>query len=159
MKHETYEPPSQDYSDACGGIVSDLSVHGGANGTSGGPIHYSRAGYLYEQIHPWIPTWAALGVGTRDPAAGNVEGAQISTSAIRQSDQTRTSARNYLDNKPSNLVILTNNQVTKINFDRNGDSIAASGVNYQSGPEGESQTVTAKKEVILAGGVIGSPRK
>lgn len=77
-KHQTFEAPTDAYSEAAGGIVVDADAHG-----YDGPIHYSRAGYLFAQIAQWMPTWANLGVGTVDPASGVTAGSYISTSAIR----------------------------------------------------------------------------
>lgn len=77
-KHQTFEPPTQAYSQEAGGIVVDEGAHGYE-----GPIHYSRAGYFFQQISEWMPTWANLGVGTVDQAAGITVGSYITTSAIR----------------------------------------------------------------------------
>ena len=77
-KHQTFEAPSAEYAEAAGGIVVDADAHGYS-----GPIHYGWAGYLFDQIGSWIPTWANLGVGTLDPAAGVTAGSYVTTSAIR----------------------------------------------------------------------------
>ena len=54
----------------------------------------------------------------------------------------------------SNLVVLTGHLATKINF----DGTTATGVTFAATAGGTAYTVIANKEVILAGGVIGSPR-
>lgn len=153
-KHQTFEPPSDAYSEAAGGIVVDADAHG-----YDGPIHYSRAGYLFEQIGRWMPTWANLGVSTVDPASGVTAGSYVSTSAIRTSDQSRSYSRNgYFPEAKSNVDILTGFTVTKVNFANGNGSITATGVNFQSSSDSESYTLQANTEVILAAGVIGSPQ-
>ncbi|KAK9893997.1 GMC oxidoreductase [Cystobasidium minutum MCA 4210] len=153
-KHQTFEPPSAEYAEAAGGIVVEADAHG-----YNGPIHYGWAGYLFEQIGTWIPTWANLGVGTVDPAAGVTGGSYVSTSAIRQSDQVRSYSRNgYFPDPKPNVDILTGFTVTKVNFATNNSQITATGVSFMSARDSETYTVQANREVILAAGVIGSPQ-
>lgn len=175
-KHQTFEPPNADYREAAGGIVIDEDAHGYS-----GPIHYGRAGYLFEQIGTWMPTWASLGVGTVDPASGLTAGSYVTTSAIRArsviggyvsrefrlthstvllfSDQVRSYSRNgYFADPKSNVDILTGFTVTKVNFATNGNNITATGVSFMSARDSDTYTVQANREVILAAGVIGSPQ-
>lgn len=48
--------------------------------------------------------------------------------------------------------------VTRILFNNTGDNLTASGVEWAAAADGPRQTVLALKEVICAGGAIGSPQ-
>jgi choline dehydrogenase len=62
----------------------------------------------------------------------------------------------YLDpiDYRTNLVVLTGYQATKVVF----DGTTATGVEFASSSTATTYTVNARQEVILAGGVIGSPQ-
>ncbi|GAA5921451.1 hypothetical protein JCM3775_003055 [Rhodotorula graminis] len=148
-KSETWTPPS-DYHIQEASMVLDESLHG-----LDGPVHYSYPGLFYNSTYEWIPTFAALGVDTRDPAGGENFGAFIATSAINPSNWTRSySANGYLVNYGTNLVVLTGHQATKIVF----DGTTATGVEFSAGAGNETFTVSASQEVVLSTGVIGSPQ-
>lgn len=81
----------------------------------------------------------------------------VATSAIDPDGWTRSySKTGYLDPAASrtNLVVLTGYQATKIIF----DNTTATGVSFAASVGATSYTVSASQEVILAAGVIGSPR-
>lgn len=133
-------------------MILDESLHG-----LDGPVHYSYPGLFYNSTYEWIPTFAALGVDSRDPAGGENWGAFIATSAINPSNWTRSYSKNgYLDqiNYRTNLVVLTGYQATKIVF----DGTTATGVEFSAGAGNETFTVSASQEVVLSTGVIGSPQ-
>ncbi len=117
-------------------------------------------------VGSWIPTLTALGVPeTQDAYNGQTWGSFISTSTINPTNWTRSYARSaYIDPLPPrvNLQILPNSTVTRILFSNNtgnGDSggLTASAVEYASSQTSTRYTVGVGKEVILAGGAIGSP--
>ncbi len=56
----------------------------------------------------------------------------------------------------ANLTIITGANVTQLAFDDDSDGLAARGVEYRDA-NGELQTVTASKEVVLSAGAVGSP--
>lgn len=111
----------------------------------------------------WTETLNAVGIPTNsDPYGGSNHGTFIALSAINPSNETRSYARRaYIDPLPprSNLDILVKAMVAKVNFDTSDSSnITATGVVYQTASGSSGTTVTASKEVILAGGSIGSPQ-
>jgi choline dehydrogenase-like flavoprotein len=114
-------------------------------------------------ISRWLPTIQAAGVKVSDDAyGGDNTGGFISTLAITQSNWTRSYAKSaYIDNLPplSNLHILVNSQVTKVTFsDKKVDGgIVATGVEFAASKGATPTAVLADKEVILAGGAVGSP--
>ncbi|KAK0439937.1 uncharacterized protein EV420DRAFT_1582948 [Desarmillaria tabescens] len=57
----------------------------------------------------------------------------------------------------SNLAILPNATVVRINWDTSSSNIKAKSVVWQESASDSEHTITVNKEVILAGGVIGSP--
>ena len=110
----------------------------------------------------WTQTLANIGVHVSDDGYdGDGQGAYIANSAINPTNWTRSYSRSaYIDPLPprSNLAILPNATVTRIIVDTsNSSSIVATGVEYASDAAAARQTVTVKKEVILAGGTVGSP--
>jgi choline dehydrogenase len=115
-------------------------------------------------LSDWSPTLSNLGIPTNtDPTSGNNTGSFIANSAIRKSDWTRSYSRaGYIDSiqqNRDNLVILTGATVTSIVWDSSADSsgnLKATGVQYAFSAGGAKKTVNANKEVILAGGTIGS---
>lgn len=122
-------------------------------------IDNSYPAFFFPQTTAWVPTFKALGIDTRDPAGGDTSGAYISPSCIDPAKQARSYAKNgYYDpieSTRSNLVVLTDHQATRILF----DGTKATGVEFAASASGPRHTVLASKEVILAAGVIGSPRK
>jgi choline dehydrogenase len=56
----------------------------------------------------------------------------------------------------SNLSVLTNALVSKIQMEKTGDEAKATGVQFVV--DGTTHTVKTKKEVIVCGGVINSPQ-
>ncbi|KAH9041270.1 GMC oxidoreductase [Lactarius pseudohatsudake] len=162
-KSETFVPPSSDVQQAAN-IEYDSSSHG-----SSGPLYNSFPGYMVPLVGSWIPTLGALGVPeTQDAYNGQTWGSFISTSTINPTNWTRSYARSaYIDSLPprGNIQILPNFMVTRILFGNNTGSgsgagssdLTASAVEYASSPTSTRYTVGVGKEVILAGGAIGSP--
>lgn len=159
-------------------MVVNTSAHGDS-----GPIQIGFSEYIFDEVAKWIPAWQTLGLSGKDLAGGSTHGAMISTSTINMQNQTRSDSKaGYIDPLPprSNLVILTNQQVTSVIFNGSTDAsgnIIASGVTFQADASSTSYSVQANKEVLLAyvnlvtisvampeansklsGGVIGSPQ-
>ncbi|KAH9059070.1 GMC oxidoreductase [Lactarius vividus] len=157
MKSETFVPPSSDVQQAAN-IEYESSSHG-----SSGPLYNSFPGYMVPLVGSWIPTLTALGVPeTQDAYNGQTWGSFISTSTINPTNWTRSYARSaYIDSLPprGNLQILTNSMVTRILFNNStgNDGLTASAVEYADSPTSARHTVGVGREVILAGGAIGSP--
>lgn len=155
-KNEIFVPPSTSIQQAAN-IEYDVSSHG-----SSGPVYNSFPGYMVPLVGSWIPTLAALGVPeSQDPYNGQTWGSFISTSTINPTNWTRSYARSaYIDPLPPrrNLQVLPNSTVTKILFSNNTENgLTASAIEYASSPTSTRYTVDVTKEVILAGGAIGSP--
>jgi choline dehydrogenase-like flavoprotein len=89
-------------------------------------------------------------------------GAEVSTSAINPQNWTRSYSRTgYLDPLPDrgNYDVLANAHVTRLLFDSSSpsDNLTANAVEYTPDDGTTTLTVKVNKEVIIAGGSIGSP--
>ncbi len=120
-----------------------------------GPLKVSRTD---SQVHPLCQTWlqAAQEHGfnvTDDFNGGAMEGTGIYAITTRNGVRESTAAA-YLDpaRKRKNLQIITHALAQKIEF----DGVRARGVTYTR--QGSSQTLVAKREVILSAGAINSPQ-
>lgn len=121
-----------------------------------GPIrnYYNRV--VYPIIRLWQPTVAALGININD--GGSLSGAPVGVmfqpTNINVDKRTRSYAANsYLPLAGSNLEVLTNTQVTKVNLAKRGKKEScATGVTLPDGT-----VVHASEEVILSAGSIQSP--
>lgn len=131
-----------------------------------GPVSVSYPGVSYQPVADWVPTLAAIGIShANSPYDGENEGAFIATSTINARDWERSFSRNaYIDpiaNKRKNLVVLPNQTVTRIIWDTEADQEGnqrALGVEFAANSSAPRLHVTARREVILSAGVIGSPQ-
>lgn len=158
IKSETLGQPTPSNKD-----TFHISVDPKAHGTSG-PIHIGWSNYIYPFVANWVPSWEALGFTNKDLASGDAHGVSITPSTMFQDNQTRCDSKaGYIDSRPDrpNLVILTGQQVTEVLFngtkDADGNDVA-SGVSFAAYDGAATYTVQANKEVILAGGTVGSPQ-
>ncbi|KAK4236521.1 hypothetical protein C8A03DRAFT_45481 [Achaetomium macrosporum] len=108
----------------------------------------------------WRETLANLGYPTdNDPFSGDICGAVMYPDAIHPQTKTRSFAGNaYLAparDRP-NLTVWTGVTVERIVFDQATDGAVATGVQYTN--DGKSDTVTARKEVVISAGVFHSPK-
>ncbi|KAK7060181.1 hypothetical protein VNI00_000946 [Paramarasmius palmivorus] len=154
-KTETFDAPSDDIAKEAG-IQYDKSSHG-----TQGPIHWGYPGYTFPIVGSWTESLANIGIGTNDDAAGGQNwGGYIAGSSINTANWTRSYSRSgYIDPLPprSNLDILPSATVTKIVFDTsNASNLTATEVQYASSAQDQAKSVKVKKEVLLAGGTIGS---
>lgn len=112
----------------------------------------------------WTQTLANIGIPfSPDANGGEGWGAFIATSTINPTNWTRSYSRSaYINPLPprSNLDILANATVTRLLFGTasGSDGLTATGVEYASSNGAAKQTVKVNKEVILAGGAVGSPQ-
>lgn len=123
---------------------------------------------MYGSTFPVVGNWTTslenIGIPANpDSASGQNWGGYVATSSINPSNWTRSYSRSaYIDNLPprSNLDILVNAAVTRIIFASNSsaDNLTASAVEYASSSGAEVMTVNVTREVILAGGAVGSPQ-
>lgn len=113
----------------------------------------------------WTQALAAAGIPEQaSPNGGVTMGGFIAPSSINPTNLTRSYARSaYIDNLPPrpNLHILAENSALRIIFAENKDgsgNIVAKAVEFAKSADIGRVTVGARKEVLLAGGPVGSPK-
>ncbi|EXJ78776.1 hypothetical protein A1O1_09178 [Capronia coronata CBS 617.96] len=156
-KSEAFSPPVDAVvqEDA---ITWDSSSHG-----TNGPIHTTWPAYTFPYVGQWSTAAESVGVAvTSDAYGGKNWGAYVATSSINPTNWTRSYSRSgYLDPLPprANYDVLANAYVTRLVFNSSSPTgnLTASGVEYTRDGGATKLTVGVKKEVILAGGTIGSP--
>ncbi|KAJ9633557.1 hypothetical protein H2204_006940 [Knufia peltigerae] len=152
-KSETFSPPTQEIAQEAA-ITYDTSSHG-----SKGPIHMST----FPIVGAWSNAMQSVGIPiSHDTYGGENWGAYVSTSAINPTNWTRSYSRSgYLDPLPprTNYDVLADAYVTRILFNSSSKAgnLSANAVEYSPDGGASKLTVKVKKEVILAGGSVGSP--
>lgn len=127
-------------------------------------------GPLQLTLHPaestlekaWINGLESLGFARTDPLSGHLGGPNIAPESINPKTKQRSYAANaYLGpiRDRSNLTVRPETTVAKVLLERPraGDEAVAKGVQIIA-QDGSLQTIEARKEVIIAAGVINSPR-
>ncbi|KAF5316355.1 hypothetical protein D9619_006854 [Psilocybe cf. subviscida] len=156
---ENFTAPRPDISSVID-IKYDASTHG-----SGGPMEISYPAVFINTVANWTRALAAAGIPEQaSPNGGVTMGGFIAPSSINPANLTRSYARSaYIDNlapRP-NLHILAENSALRIVFaetkDGAGDMIAKA-VEFAKSADVGRVTVGARKEVLLAGGPVGSPK-
>ena len=156
-KSETFTPPVSSAAQ-----TADIAFDASSHGTSG-PIHYSYPGYQFAMNGEWSDAAASQGVApSTDTYGGENWGAYVATSAINPTNWTRSYSRSgYLDPLPprQNYDVYVNAQVTRVLFDDSSaaNNMTANAVEYSTDGGATKLTVKVNKEVILAGGTVGSP--
>ncbi|KAL5476937.1 hypothetical protein ACEPAI_3123 [Sanghuangporus weigelae] len=156
-KLESFTPPDSALASAFT-LQSNPDSHG-----TNGPIDISWPQFQLPIVGNWSATCDAVGIPSNsDPYGGLNAGSFIALSALNPENSTRSYARSqYIDAIPprSNLAVLSNATVTKIEFssDSGSSGITATGVSYQIVGASSPRTVSVTKEVILSGGAVGSP--
>jgi choline dehydrogenase len=141
---------------------ADITFNTVSHGTKG-PIHMSYPGYTFPEVGAWSEATSNVGVAdTSDAYGGENWGAYVATSCINPTNWTRSYSRSgYLDPLPPrpNYAVLANAHVTRLLFNTTSpkNNLTAYGVEYALNGGTQTQTVGVKKEVILAGGTVGSP--
>ncbi|KAI0820655.1 GMC oxidoreductase [Trametes gibbosa] len=153
---ETFTPPSSDVQSE-----GNIKYEAASRGTSG-PVHATYPGFMVPLVGNWTSTLSDIGVAVSDDAYGGENwGAFIATSSINPTNWTRSYSRSaYIDPLPPrpNLAVLPNATATRIIFDTsNQANLTATGVEWASSSGADRQTIKVNKEVILAGGAVGSP--
>ncbi|KAH6678758.1 GMC oxidoreductase [Plectosphaerella plurivora] len=154
-KSERYVAPSaQTAADLRAGYV-DPAAHGRS-----GPITSTFPDSYGPITEAWPRTYENLGLGVKsDPRKGFALGGYTNLVNIDTATHVRSYAANvyYLPvaGRP-NLKVLTAAHTLKILFETRGRDRVASGVKYAK--DGQTVTVSARKEVILAAGSIASPQ-
>lgn len=94
-----------------------------------------------------------------DPRTGSAIGGfnQLSTIDPRHNRRSYAAREYYEPNKDRpNLFVFTHALVSKIELEKNADSVKATGVQFIS--NGSPYTVKANREVIVCGGAVNSPQ-
>ena len=155
-KFHTLTVPSEDTCNHLG--INWVEDH--VAGTDG-PIQASFAGVVQDPISKaWVDTFTKLGRQVkRDPFSGEALGGYSSPITVDPSSKIRSYAANTYFAAASarqNLHVVTGALVVKILLEPGTDLVVARGVEVDIA--GEKQTVTARKEVILAAGVFQTPK-
>ena len=156
-KSENFTAPT-DQARTVGDIHWNTSAHG-----SNGPIGVTWPAISYAPVGAFIEAASNVSApATDNPDSGNAWGTFVGTSAINPTNWTRTTSRTgYIDpyTYRSNLVVLTDHMVSKINFDTsNADAVKATSVQFMKNKGGRTFQVNATREVILSAGAVNSPQ-
>ncbi|EQB45894.1 GMC oxidoreductase [Colletotrichum gloeosporioides Cg-14] len=134
------------------GINTD--TYGSEGVGDSGPVKAVINRIIPEHQETWIPTMNTLGIKTNlESLGGNPLGVMYQPSSIDATHYNRSySANAYVPIAGSNLEILSDTTVAKVNLEQVGDEQQATGVTLQDGT-----VIAANKEVILSAGSIQSP--
>ncbi|KAF2820284.1 choline dehydrogenase-like protein [Ophiobolus disseminans] len=151
-KSATFTPPDAEYAKERN-ITWDASVRG-----IDGPVQASYAPYDYPGSANFYNGATSIGIHpAEDPDNGNAKGIFRLQRSVDAKTQTRSSARvNRYDRNAArpNYHILSNTAVSRVVF----EGTTAVGVEYLGTSNGTKQTVSARKEVILAAGSVHTPQ-
>ncbi|KAF6785939.1 GMC oxidoreductase [Colletotrichum sojae] len=155
-KFGTDHPPPQSAKDVVGLDYHDDTLSGD------GPLQVSFGEGYNPSNTAWMRTFANLGLGvTGDPRSGKAFGAFQNPCSIDPKIKTRSySATAYYGPdvaKRSNLVVVTESLVKKINFDTVDGDVSATGVQIVT-QDGQEKTISARMEVILAAFALQTPQ-
>lgn len=131
----------------------------------GGPVFLSYPANHRHVEDAWLASFREIGVqSAKSPYQGQTVGAFVAPTTIEKLHKHRSFSRSaYYDpiaDKRSNLQVLPDQTVTRVIFDDAGHDgkRRALGVEYAANKTAPRVHVTAKREVILSAGVIGSPQ-
>ena len=155
QKFHTLALPSEATKEHLGIDYVDENVRG-----KSGPIQVSFPESQDPLAKAWVETFKALKYQiSGDPFSGQVTGGFCNSATIDPKTKERSySASAYyapVSNR-SNLHVITEAFVERIVLEKSADGIIARGAQYTR--QGETQTVHAQKEVILAAGAFQSPQ-
>jgi choline dehydrogenase-like flavoprotein len=125
----------------------------GEDGVSyGGPVETALLENPPPHVQACIPTLESLGLEQNmESLNGDNLGTMYQPATHRLSNHTRSYSVDYLPRAGSNLVLMTNTSVAKLELSKNGTS--ATGVVLTSGKK-----IYARNEVILSAGSLLSPK-
>lgn len=144
--------------------ISDTNAWGFDESTHGtGPLQISYSEGLGPVNSAWMDALTSLNFApsNADPTSGSVVGAFQCMSTFDPATKTRSYAATAYYGKEmrerSNLTVITNTIVQKINLEGQSVGVIATGVQLQTN-EGCIRTVKARREVVLAAGAVQSPQ-
>lgn len=155
-KFETYHPAG----DAFAEQVNDKYLDATLRGTSG-PIQVCLPGTEVSWLQDvWPKTILNAGYKpSKDPRSGSAIGGFNQLNTVDPKHNRRSyAAREYYEPNAhrSNLTVLTNALVSKVQLEKTGGDAKATGVQFIV--DGATHTAKVKKEVIVCGGSINSPQ-
>ena len=133
---------------------ANTSMYGAAGVGSSGPIHTVINRVMPTQQSYWIPTGQKLGIPHNlDSLGGDPIGIMDQPSNVDPSNYTRSYTANaYLPLAGSNLLVMENTRVAKINVQPCNGSTTATGITLEDGT-----SISAREEVIVSAGSFQSP--
>ncbi|KAG2012253.1 aryl-alcohol oxidase [Coprinopsis cinerea AmutBmut pab1-1] len=171
-KAETFHAPETEAWEIGGQFPFSAENHG-----TDGPMHLGYPGVMFSAVGNWTAALDAAGIPPlEEPNGGVTMGGFISPSSINPTNWTRSYSRSaYIDSLPPrpNLHILPQATVTKIGFsDKHRantqgerDQLIANTVEFGDEREegameggGTRYVIGVNREVVLAGGPLGSPK-
>ena len=139
-------------------ITIDQDAHG-----SGGPLGVSVRAPVIEGAREFVTAAEATGIPRGDYNGRDRGGPAGVTSLFQTSTRKGMRSSTYhaflegeAESRP-NLTIITRAQATRVLVDGEGDSLAATGVEYRK-DDGTLEVAEAAKDVILSAGAVGSPQ-
>lgn len=153
-KSETFTPPEEPFATEYN-ITYDPAVHG-----TDGPVFASYPRFFNPITKTWFAALNAMGIQTeRDGASGRAVNAFWAPNALHPTDMERSYAKEsyFLPAEPrENFHVLLNNQALKLVGE--GSPVRINSVQYATAQGEDVQTVSARREVIVSAGAIGSPK-
>jgi choline dehydrogenase-like flavoprotein len=154
IKGTTFQPPTAD-------VVENFNITWDPSTYGTGPLTVSITSNQYEDIKDYWAAWRATGVYVpEDGNAGESYGPSWYANTMDATTGRRAHARYaYYDpiQSRTNLKILTGTTANKIIFNDKKKPTMATGVEVTDA-SGETSTIYAKKEVVLAAGAIQTPK-
>lgn len=141
-----------------GDIVVDADAHNttGPLGVSvRSPVINASREFVAAAVRAGIPAGDYNGRDRGGPA-GVVSLLQTTTRDGKRSSTYHAFLESAMEQRP-NLEVITGAQVTRVLLDAASDGLTAHGVEYRT-DDGETCVVTARGEVVLSAGAIGSPQ-
>jgi choline dehydrogenase-like flavoprotein len=138
----------------------DIAIDGAAHDTAG-PMGVSVRAPVIPGAREFVDAAAAAGIPRGDYNGRDRGGAPGVSSLLQTSTrqgQRSSTYRAFLEGEPErrpNLAVITGAHATRILVEGAPGSLAATGVEYRTAA-GETRIVTARKEVILSAGAVGS---
>ncbi|KAF7558168.1 hypothetical protein G7Z17_g105 [Cylindrodendrum hubeiense] len=155
-KNEKFTPPSD-------AIVAEYNVtfDATAHGTSGN-MHSTYSPFFWPTTKNIVAAIKELNIGiSNDQANGNAIGGYFCPHNQDPVSVTRSSAREAYYNKVTtrkNLHLITGRQVTRIITKKTSSAVKVTGVEFAASEKAARETVSVKKEAILAAGAIHTPQ-
>ncbi|KAF1953387.1 GMC oxidoreductase [Byssothecium circinans] len=154
-KNEIFTPPTEE-------IRNEYNITWveGAHGSEG-HMHSTYSPFIWPTTKNWIQTTNSLNIPiSEDQAGGNAIGGYFCPHNMDPTEYERSSADEaYYDSAEprANFHLITGQQATRILTSGNA-TVKATGVEFAASANAAPQTVTARREVIIAAGTLHSPQ-